>query len=627
MASKCFLNPTLADKIVGDGWDSFHDLALKTYDVAITNMGKLANFTVAVPPNLSISYDLGGWQPGVFVAPDAPTASISAFTVPPLPADISVSVPSVVTAGPAPTEPETKIIYTVPGGAPGDFTVAAPDATLDLTFVDAPAAPVLVLPALPHFYDLNLPAPPTLTIPTFAGVRPDLNFSVPALTFAFTEQVYDSDLLEAVKARLLFQSQGGTGLPANIEQALFDNARRRIDGAIAASVQGVAEDFSNRGFAEPPPVMARRMREVRQAAQNETAQIGRDILLRATELERDQLNNFVVQGIALEQTLISAHLQREQRTFEAARYVMEATLKLFDAQVAKANVAATLYQAEAAAYRELIGAEIAKATVYKTQVDAQAAVGQVNEGLARTYAEQVRGVLAMVEIYKASIEAVHEQNAINTQKIEAKRTEITLFAEQAKAYETQWSGYGKKVDANLGILRGQELAVNAYGTTVSAWNTKNQVAIEVQRSELAVADLRVRKYVADLERFNKQLSAEAARTGSEVEVFKAETAVYSAAGQIASAASAAADRSFELHLTAAKTEAELLLAAGKENLNLAIEESRLVLEALRGITQTATQLASSMASAVNLSASISASDSNSHSCSENLTYTGEIADY
>lgn len=627
MSSKCFLNPNLADKIVGDGWDSFHDLALKTYDVAITNMGKLASFKVEIPPNLSISYDLAGWQPGVFVAPDAPTVALSAFTVPPLPAEFSVSVPSFVSPGPAPEAPVTNIVYQVPGGEPGDFDVVAPTVNLDLQFTDAPAAPTLVLPALPAFYALDLPAPPTLTIPTFQGQRPDLNFDVPALNFAFTEQPYDSDLLDAVRARLLFQSKGGTGLPAVIEQALFDNARRRIDGAIAATVQGVAEDFSNRGFAEPQPIMARRMREARQVAQNATAQIGREILLRATDLERDQLNSFVTQGIALEQVLISEHMQREQRTFEAARYLMEAGLKIFDAQVAKANVAATLYQAEASAYRELIGAEIAKANVYKTQIDAQAAIGQVNEGLARTYAEQVRGVLAMVDIYKASIEAVREHNNINMQKIEAKRTEITLYSEQVKAYEAEWSGYGKKVDANLGILRGQELAVNAYATTTSAWNTKNQVGIEVQRSEIAVADVRMRKYAADLEAFGKKLTAEAARSGNELEALKARVAVYTAQGQMATAASAAADRSFELHLTAAKTEAELLLEAGKANLNLAVEESKLVLEALKGITQTATQLASSMASAVNLSASISASDSNSHACNENLTYTGEIIDY
>jgi hypothetical protein len=201
-----------------------------------------------------------------------------------------------------------------------------------------------------------------------------------------------------------------------------------------------------------------------------------------------------------------------------------------------------------------------------------------------------------------------------------------VFAERVRAYEAEWTGYGKRVDASLGVLRGQELTMQTYNTMVGAWQTKNQVGIEAHRGEIAAADLRLRGYLGDLDRFGKQLAGETGRMGAESNALAAEASVYEAGGRIAVLANDAENRSFELRLRALEAEQNLQLESSRANLTLGLERSKLVLNSLEGLARVASQLAASMASAVNLSASISASDSNSHSCNESYTFSGEIAD-
>lgn len=630
MATHCFRSPDMASYVVGTGWQTFQDLSLQTYDKAVEAFESMASFYIPPIPPLSITYDLEGYVPGAINLPAAPTRTISAFTMPQLPATVSLGISALTLAGPAPAEPETNLVYVPPGGDPGDFTQTAPDSTVVLEDNPLPDEPdwEALLPVTPELEDLAdlLPAVPTLAVVPFEGVRPDLDFGEPALTFGFTETEYSSTLLDAVRSRLVTQSQGGTGLPPAIEQALFDAARRRVDGNLAALVQGVAEDFSHRGFSEPAPQMAGRMMQVRQTAANESNALSRDLMIRATDLEREQLRDFVAQGIALEGVMIGAHMQREQRTFEAARYLMQATIDLFNARLAKVAAAASLYETDARVYRERLQAEIAKLQLYRDQLEGLRIRGELNEQKVRIYAEQFRAVMAMVEIYKASVQAVESRNALNVQRIEAKRAEVQVFSEQVKAYEAQWNGYGKRVDAQLGVLRGQELVVQSYATKAGVWQTKNNVAIEAHRSEIAAADLRLRGYLADLERYGKQLAGETGRMGAESNALAAEASVFEAGGRVAVLANDAENRSFELRLKAAEIEGNLTLESARGNLMLGLERSKLILSSLDGIARVASQLAASMASAVNLSASINSSSSDSVSCSENFSFTGEIAD-
>lgn len=622
----CVTQYGYADQIVGAGWGEFHGIAIDAYELTIAAIDDLSQFQFDATTPLTINYNLEGLEPGVFVPPVAPTRTIAAFTLPSLPPEPTLTISPVLTAGEAPEEPALAVVYTPPGGEPGDFDVAAPDTDVDLEDIVLPDEPDYVLPTLPTFYELNLPDVPDIVIPTFDAERPTIDFAAPTLNFGFAASTYDSDLLDAVRARLITQSAGGTGLPAAIEQALFDRARARETKEAAALVQGVAEDFSNRGFAEPSAIMARRMMQVRQANQDKASALSRDILIKAAELEIQQLRDFVAQGIALEQVLINNHLAMEQLTFEAAKFMAQAVLDYFNALIQRANLETQLYQADAAVYRDRIQAALAQAEVYKAQIEGQRAIGQLNESLVRLYAEQFRGIEAMVSIYRASVEAAKARGEINVQRIEAKRGEIQLFAERVKAYDVEWSGYGKRVEAQLGVLRGTEIASNIYSTRVSAWDTKNKVGFEASRAELAGVEMRLRQYIARLDAYGKQIGAETGRMDSESRALAAEGGIYEAAGRIAQFQSAAADRSFELQMTAARIEAELTLQAGRENLNAAIERSRMILEGLKATAQAGSQLMAGASSAVNLSASISASQNASRNCSENFNFSGEIAD-
>lgn len=90
---------------------------------------------------------------------------------------------------------------------------------------------------------------------------------------------------------------GGTGIPAAIEQAIWDRARGREIAEAGRLEQDAANQFAARGFPMPPGALAARMLEVQQDAANKSATISRDTAIKNVEIEIQNIRFAIEQGL------------------------------------------------------------------------------------------------------------------------------------------------------------------------------------------------------------------------------------------------------------------------------------------------------------------------------------------
>lgn len=612
-----------ADQIVGGGWYQFQGFAQNAYDLAIEHLESLQEFDVPDVP-LSLTYDFST-DVGEFVAPLAPTRVIPDFEAPDSPADITITAPELdLSQVPALPSAPQEVVYSPPARPDIDLPTA-PDVTVTLDELVIPEMAAYVLPDVPTFYELDLPEPPDITIPEFDVERPDFQeVEIDNAPFVFNEVPYDETQLDAIKAKVNVMLQGGTGLDAATEQALFDRARGRDDILTDKAVNEVYEDFASRGFSEPDGRVAERLNRTRQEAQNRQATTGREIYIQAQTVEIENLRFAVAQGIALEQVSISLHLAVQERAFQTLRYAHEAYIQIINAQIAKANLQATIYQVEASVYRDRIQAELAKAEVYKTEIDAQRLIGEINQQLVQRYVAQLQAINTMADIYRTQLEGVRVQAEINTQRIEAKKAEAQVFVAQVQGYEAAWRGFAAQVEGELGTVRMGEVAAQTYLARINGVQVMNSVAIERQRSGIAIEALKISKLDSSLRKYAADIEAERTRVNAAVAALQADSSVYAAAADVAQAQSATADRALQLNLARTQADVDIQLRRGEITINQTRDRASLLLEALKSAGTISAQLSASSMSAVNLSASISSSQGNSTSCNTSYSLSGDI---
>ena len=181
------------------------------------------------PVFLDLDFDLPSIPTGDYspTAPSLPTsltpATVQRIEVPSL-TDVTiptVTVPSLIANPPVITFPDS----------PSDITIADPGEMPSVTTdFDIPAKPSVTLPAVPSFADLVIPAAPTVQTPTFEATAPIIDLMAPSSTFAYNEEQYQTDLKTAIEDRLFtLLTDGGTGLGEEVEDAIWERARNRVE--------------------------------------------------------------------------------------------------------------------------------------------------------------------------------------------------------------------------------------------------------------------------------------------------------------------------------------------------------------------------------------------------------------
>ena len=373
---------------------------------------------------------------------------------------------------------------------------------------DIPGAPTVSIPSVPTFESLNLPTSPTIDLPQFSGIVPPDDLVAPTAHFQYSEAVYESTLLDPLKAKLLDNlANGGYGIETADEIALFNRARDREVEAMMTRIDEASQAMAARGFPLPPGELAIHIDRAYQGMQDKMSSVSREITLERAKLYVDN-RQFTIKEIRdLEATLINFHNSVRERALNVSRLTVEMSVTIFKSLVERYNARANMYRVQAEVFADKIRAELAKAEIYRTQVDAVKVSSEMQRTQVETYLAQLRGIEVSVDIYKVQMEATKVRADIERLKLEAFKEQVATYTAQVQAKVAEFGMYRSQIEGETAKVQAFDAQVKAYEGQMQAAKIKSDIVLaklqfetEKARTKLLIYNGQMEQYKADTER-------------------------------------------------------------------------------------------------------------------------------
>ena len=597
--------PNDAAGIVRNKFETAQNYANDAWHSATSFLARLGGLArVAYPKDHLPELPAAPQYSGVPQPPELPGVALDTVTAPILPQlkdlDLDgIEIPAFRAVAPdivLPAAPAMELPQP-PGDAP------------NLPDVELPAEPAIVLPMPPVFAPLVIPELTTAVTPTFEGQRPPLpDMPAPGNLYVVPgEERHDSSLRRALAERLEAEVRvGGAGYGPELEEGLWERAKRRVDDALAQKLKDVSDDFAARGATGLGGPMAALLRAARADAAEALAGHSLDLLAKQAEMAAQNGRAAVDQALALEAQDIDLVNQRAARSHEAARELARFGYEALSAEVAVHNAQLARYQADAAVFEARIRAGLSELEAFKARVEGARLAGDVQKQAADLYLAELSGVTAMIGLYKT--------------RMEGAAAKASLGRDRLSAYEAQVAGYVAAVNANTArfnahaaALAGEEAKARIYAEQVRAYGGEVEAAKTAAETRLAVAarenDTRLEAYKADVARFEAELRQAQAKADTLLKEKELALGLYDAVLKADGAQNELRSRDHASQVDAFLKAAEASIKEADMLLQNSLGELRLESEKIRSGAQISAQMAASALNAVSATAQIGFSES------------------
>ena len=491
-----------------------------------------------------------------------------------------------------------------------------------------PSPPSVNLPPVPVIDDISIPSPPEYNLPDFEGELPTMDLTPPEPMFVWNEIEYNSDLLTQVKSKLLLDLvNGGSGLDAATEQAIYDRATDRQELENQQMYDEALNFWSSRGWTEPPGALAGRLLETNYKIVQTRTDLNNDILINQSKLAQDNTHFIITSTLQNEKQLMDYTNQYQQRAFDAAKYVVESALIIYQAKVEAYKAQLEIYRVQAQVFESRIRAEIAKAELYKAQIDGLRLTVEVKRLMIEAYQAQVNSVLALIDIYKAQMEGAKIQADIDRTKIEsfqalveAYKAQVQATTEHYKAYQAQIAGEVAKAEMYTAQVNGYKARVEAYKAAADIQVARVQAEVELNKGKVDVFKSLIDQYTAEVGAAVESAKAQVAIEGLNINVFEAEVNRYRSEVD-------ALSKLFLGKIEEARAKADVQIKQADLIIRQAVAQYGLADSATQAASKVAAQLAASALSIVSASAALGYQESrrDSTSVSGSVRSTGSVS--
>ena len=497
---------------------------------------------------------------------------------------------------------------------PSDTEVGDPGEAPTINEAVFPATPAYTLPAAPSLREANIPAAPDLAIPEFTATMPIDDLVVPSGALNFSEGPYTSDLLEDLKTKFHDNLRdGGTGLGADIEQAIWD---REAERALAANLEAkakLADEIAAAGWSLPDGVLLTAHLDIEREYLNQRLTSGRDIAVKQAELAQTNTHFIMQQAVALENQLMTYANAMAERSLQAAKAVLDYSVAIFNAMVTKYNAQLEAYKTAAIVYETRIKAALSQIEVFKAQIEGQKLILQVNSNEVEIYKAQLAGVDALINIYKTEMQAAAIRTDTEKIRIDAFRARVESYTARVQLHVARYNMY----DA---AIRGEAVKADVYGKQVEAYRTRVEASkveadLVLQRAKIAMdlESFKMEIYKADIEAFKSEVQAEATRIGALVDAYKGDVEMYRADAQVEDSILTNQVKLFDSRVQQATAIANLYMKQAEVSLASYQSMQNLRADIVKAGASVAAQLAASALAGVNASASVGDSENTTNS--------------
>jgi hypothetical protein len=405
--------------------------------------------------------------------------------------------------------------------APDPDVGAAPGASPSIIEPGLPTAPVVLLPPVPSFDDLQLPSPPAFVIPTFDDEPPQFLLAPPTAQFSYVDSGYTSSLQDPLVAKLLEDLTYGTyGIEPADEDALWGRARDRAGSQANSEIVEVMRRAAATSFPMPQGALYDAIAQAEQKHAAALSEANREIFLKRSDMYVEGRKFTFTQIQEYERTAIALYNATQERALNFAKAVVDTSIALYDASVRNFNSALESYKTRASVFETRIRGELVKAEIFKAQVAAESLRVDFNRAKIDQYLAQLKGIDSVIDLYKSELVATGLLMQIQQQKLDVFKTEISIYSERIKAKESEFALY-------LAGIRGELAKLDVYKSEIDAYNSRLG-AVELQaKVKLQSNESLIQQYKSESQVFFDKLSQFAKTIDAMLAQAKEQTAVYS----------------------------------------------------------------------------------------------------
>lgn len=546
--------------------------------------------------------------------PSSPVINFTAVDIPQAPMFPPLVVPDVSAAIniDAPVKPSF-LSYPQPGA----LVASLPDQPVVLS-PEIPEAPTLIIPDLPTLLEISVPVAPELVVPSWVADRPENPYSMSgAPTNVEALEVHMSTLADTVRDKVLEVLRDGHGIPAHIEQQIWERAREREEQAGSKLIQETVEEFASRGFAIPPGAMAAKTAEIRHAVHEKVTTLSRDVAIKAVDTQLEAFKVGMAQGIAYEHVYVDASKATAGYALEAAKATVQFGVAMYEAAVRSYAVDVEAYNAEARVFGERIKALAAQADLYRMTVEAAKVKGELNHTMALVFGEQIKAAMAQAELYKARMEGAKAQIEVNLGEIQAFKALTEGYASTVAAKKSEYEAWGEAMKVNSYISQSYTAEVQGYSERIRAATAASNLSLAHFDAQARRNETLARQYIAQIEGLKALVSSQTTLADARSRIFAGEAAVFASQGQAVSSMNHVEVASYAAQGEVNKGVAQVTVAAADASVKNMLVHGQLAVEASSGAAKAAASMAAGAMSAIHAGVSINTSMGTSMSRSWN----------
>ena len=529
--------------------------------------------------------------------------------------DMNVELPD------SPLDPVLKEVLVDPVDVPS-FDVVSPTITIpdapsvnwpsdpgespSIVYPDMPTKASYDLPDVPTIEDVVIPTAPETEIPSFEGELPVDDVDLPQSIFIYNEAVYDSALRTAVSNKLLEDVQnGGTGLAEDVEDAIWERARARLELEKERKYEDVEDHFAARGFNIPQGALDNALMEIIKENARADEQINYEVMIEQARLAQTNTHFTLTSAIQQEANIMAFVSGVAGRALEAVKYSQEAAIAIFNASVAKYNQKLLTYQACAVVYESRIRAAGLILENYKAKLEGVKIVVEVQGLYVDIYRAQVSAVETLVNLYKTEMEAARIQGDIERIKLDAFRSKIEAYNAKLQAITSRYNAYQAHIAGEGAKAAVYDTQVKGYLGRVEGVKTEASINIAEATAKIESNRNLIEAYRADIAKYEAIAGALLGELETNGRVYGYDVGAYEADVKLAGVKIEGDISSYRAKVESNRSWMEQQLAEVEMRLNAALKLHEVQVEALKSGSNVTAQMAASALASVAAGAQLS----------------------
>lgn len=475
--------------------------------------------TVNVPDLPSVTMDL---PPSPDGAPDLLTISpIEVGTIP----QLTANIPTLMTAS-------------LPSQI-GEFNVSAPSIDTSYTFPTVPdsldvaiLAPTLVEHATPTAPTISLPslnalapagiddAPTNLSdqfVAQYRALSPELVSSIEAgmdaMLLRYNPRFHV--LKAAIDAQLDRYLDGGTGLDATVEDAIYERSRTKQNSEARRAADAAFDQMAGRGWTVPGASVAAGIRASRQAAADNNAVAAREIVVMQAEMEQKNLQFAVSTGATMHNAALSAALSYYQGLISINGMALDGAKALVGFVVEAYNLTLRAYEArlgayrtEAAIYETQLKAAMADLDRYRAELEGVKTLTDIDQNKITMYRTQIAGQEGLANIFKTRVEAIVSEAGLERLKLDLYKAQAEGFAITAQIKQFEYKAFEALMAGNEQLVKVYQAEVDAYNARLSGVKIRIDAESEVVRAQTAIVQSQLSAHESEVRTYGIRVQAE-----------------------------------------------------------------------------------------------------------------------